>query len=138
MDSGKPTPMKNFLRALKFAWPYRNRVFLSVFCALVVAVLWGLNFTAIYPILKILGSGENLQTWVNNSIERTEKDSIRPLEKRIDELNEWKESIAKNPEALNHEKDQRNCARLLAQNETKLEAARQELYRYRVAKKYID
>ena len=51
------------LRALRYCWPYRHRMVLSVVCALLAAVLWGLNFTAIYPVLKILGSDQNLQSW---------------------------------------------------------------------------
>ena len=31
--------MKNFLRALRFVWPYRHRLFLSIGCALLAAVL---------------------------------------------------------------------------------------------------
>ena len=37
--------MKNFLRALRHAWPYRRRFAVSVFCAAFAAMLWGLNFT---------------------------------------------------------------------------------------------
>ena len=60
--------MKNFLRALRFVWPYRGRLILSLGCALIVALLWGANFTAIYPILKILREGQNLQGWVDSQI----------------------------------------------------------------------
>ncbi len=62
--------MKNFACALRFAWPYRNRIALSVLCAILAAAFWGLNFTAIYPILKIIGSDQNLQEWVNTSIKK--------------------------------------------------------------------
>src|SRR5262245_38651475 len=41
--------MKNFARALRHAWPYRGRLLISVVCALMAAVLWGGNFTSIYP-----------------------------------------------------------------------------------------
>src|ERR1700716_2611934 len=57
--------MKNFLRALRFAWPYRGRLLLSCVAAILAAVFWSLNFTAIYPVLKILGSEKNLQQWVD-------------------------------------------------------------------------
>ena len=53
--------MKNFLRTLRFAWPYRRRLVISIGCALFAAALWSLNFTAIYPILKIFTTGQNLQ-----------------------------------------------------------------------------
>src|SRR5437588_6489394 len=76
--------MKNFLRALRCAWPYRVRLGVSVFCALMAAVFWGLNFTAIYPILKIIGSDMNLQQWVDSEIKRTQKE-LEPLQGKVDD-----------------------------------------------------
>ena len=67
--------MKNFLRAFRFAWAYRGRLFVSVACALFAAVFWGLNFTAIYPVLKILGSDKNLQEWIDSEIQRSQDHS---------------------------------------------------------------
>ena len=52
--------MKNFLRALRHALPYRQRLGISIFCAVCAAVLWGLNFTSIYPVLKLLHTGQSL------------------------------------------------------------------------------
>jgi hypothetical protein len=43
--------MRNFLRTLKYAWPYRRRLAASFACALVVAALWSLNLSDIYPVL---------------------------------------------------------------------------------------
>src|SRR5579884_1047744 len=68
--AGKTRGMKNFLRALRCAWPYRVRLGVSVFCAVLAAVFWGLNFTAIYPVLKIIGSDKNLQQWCDTEIVR--------------------------------------------------------------------
>jgi ATP-binding cassette subfamily B protein/subfamily B ATP-binding cassette protein MsbA len=62
--------MRNFIRALRFAGPYRFRLGISIVCALLAAALWSLNFTAIYPILKIFSSGDNLQSGVDKSIDR--------------------------------------------------------------------
>ena len=61
--------MRNFLRTLKYSWPYRFRLLASVFCALMVAVLWSLNLSAIYPVLKILSTNKNLQQWVDEEID---------------------------------------------------------------------
>src|SRR6516162_8899037 len=60
--------MKNFLRALRHALPYQRRLVLSVVCAALAALLWGLNFTSIYPVLKILGTGQTAQQWVDKRI----------------------------------------------------------------------
>jgi ATP-binding cassette, subfamily B, bacterial MsbA len=76
--------MKSFFRVIRFCWPYRYRLAFSVVCAFMVALFWGANFTAIYPILKILGKDDgnqnNLQSWID--------DQIRVKEKEIDELDQ--------------------------------------------------
>jgi ATP-binding cassette subfamily B protein/subfamily B ATP-binding cassette protein MsbA len=58
---------------MSFSWPYWRRLVASVLCALVVAVLWGANLSAVYPALKLLGSGKNLHEWVNDEIAAQEK-----------------------------------------------------------------
>ena len=58
--------MRNFLRTLKYSWRYRYRLAASVVCALLVAALWSLNLSAIYPVLKILGTDNNLHEWVDD------------------------------------------------------------------------
>ena len=138
MDAGKPVIMKNFLRALKYAWPYRYRVLLSVTCALFAALLWGLNFTAIYPLLTILGGEENLQSWVTKSIDKVEKQSIPAQEEKIKEIKASQEKLAKQPPGKQRDTDMRKHAGYLADAESKLESARHELYRYQVAKRFID
>jgi ATP-binding cassette, subfamily B, bacterial MsbA len=65
--------MRNFLRILKYAWPYRYRLLASVFCALLVAAFWSLNLSAIYPILKILSTDKNLHQWVDEEIDNHQK-----------------------------------------------------------------
>ena len=88
--------MKNFLRAVRCAWPYRVRLGVSVLCAVLAAVFWGLNFTAIYPVLKIIGSDKNLQQWADGEIERVKKD-ITKLENQLSGLAAKLESIEKWP-----------------------------------------
>jgi ATP-binding cassette subfamily B protein/subfamily B ATP-binding cassette protein MsbA len=56
-----------------FSWPYWRRLAASILCALVVAVLWGANLSAVYPALKLLGSGKNLHEWINDEIAAQEK-----------------------------------------------------------------
>ena len=60
--------MKNFLRALRHAWPYRRRLIVSAICAMLAAVLWGLNFTSIYPVLKLLHTTSTPQQWVDDRL----------------------------------------------------------------------
>src|SRR5216683_4354194 len=84
--------MKNFLRGLRCAWPYRGRLAMSFVCALIAAILWGSTFTAVSPVLRILVSKKNLQTWAEDRLSETEKkikeisaDLVEPKKER-DEL----------------------------------------------------
>jgi ABC-type multidrug transport system fused ATPase/permease subunit len=65
--------MNNFVRALRFTWPYRSRLFLSVGCAIMVGVLWAANISAVYPIVKLLfGEGVSFQEWIDGRIAETD------------------------------------------------------------------
>lgn len=129
--------MRNFLRALRFAWPYRYRVLVSVVCAVLAAVFWSLNFTAIYPVLKIIGSGDNLQTWINKTIDNTSA-LIEPSQKKIADLNQEEIKIKLMAPGDARDNLLRKKTAELAQEENKLESARTALYWYQVLKRYID
>src|SRR5262249_38658585 len=129
--------MKNFLRALRCAWPYRIRLGVSVLCAVLAAVFWGLNFTAIYPVLKIIGSDKNPQQWIDGEITRVQT-LTEPHKKPCRNLGEMaRKGDQRDPSTLREAHPRRN-AEDLAGAESKLESARRELYRYQLAKKYID
>lgn len=130
--------MKNFLRALRFAWPYRYRVFFSIVCALLAAAFWSLTFTAIYPVLKIIGSNQNLQQWVNTSIEKVQTDQIEPLQKEVEELLRKETQLKQKPDGQQRNDQLRKMTSELQNREGRLESARSELYRYQLIKRYID
>ncbi|HMB05223.1 MAG TPA: ABC transporter ATP-binding protein [Isosphaeraceae bacterium] len=77
--------MKNFVRLVLFAWPYRVRFGLSLVCALLVALLWGANISAVYPLLKILFYSENCQKWVAEKIIDLETD-VQTIDTRLGEV----------------------------------------------------
>jgi subfamily B ATP-binding cassette protein MsbA len=129
--------MKNLLRALRCAWPYRRRLALSVACAVLAAVAWSLTFTSIYPILKIISNKQNLQDWVDGEITRTQHD-VAISEKRLDELKKHDEQLKQLPMTRQVERELRSVAGDLAKVEGKLEPARRHLYRYRFLKEWID
>jgi ATP-binding cassette subfamily B protein/subfamily B ATP-binding cassette protein MsbA len=129
--------MKNFLRALRHAWPYRFRLILSIFCALMAAVFWGLNFTSVYPVLKLLHTEQTPHQWIEERIKNTNNDidelkgHADRLHKRVDEMeakprNKWVEQVL------------RDLSSDLAKVEGKLEAAHIALFRFQVAKKWFD
>ncbi|RUL82074.1 ABC transporter ATP-binding protein [Tautonia sociabilis] len=77
--------MKNFSRLVRYAWPYRGRFALSLGCAVMVALLWFTELGAVFPLLKILLGGENVQGWVadQTAMHATEAEALRA---RLDEL----------------------------------------------------
>jgi ABC-type multidrug transport system fused ATPase/permease subunit len=64
--------MKNFARLARFAWPYRVRFVLSLGCAVMVALLWFTNLSAVYPLLQILFHSQNCQRWISEELAATE------------------------------------------------------------------
>jgi ATP-binding cassette subfamily B protein/subfamily B ATP-binding cassette protein MsbA len=71
-----------------FSWPYRRQLVTSVLCALLVALFWSANLGAIFPVLKILARGINLQQWVDEEIADHEKnrDKYAAAVKRQNEM----------------------------------------------------
>jgi subfamily B ATP-binding cassette protein MsbA len=131
-----PDAMKNFLRALRHALPYRKRLIASIVAASCAAMLWGINFTSIYPVLKLLHTGQSPQEWVDEQIEDVEKE-ITQLRKEIDPLNEKKADYEHRPRNLFVEQVLRDNARDLSKLESRLSTAQRTLYYYQVARKYI-
>src|SRR5437660_1210237 len=77
--------MKNFARLVRFAWPYRLRFGISLVCAVFVALLYGADIAAVYPLLKILFYNDNCQKWVAKEIVLQETE-VRKINARIAEL----------------------------------------------------
>src|SRR4051794_28622478 len=77
--------MKNFARLVRFAWPYRVRFGLSLACAVMVALLWCANISAVLPLLKILFYSENCQKWVAEQI-ASRQTEVRAIAARMEEV----------------------------------------------------
>src|SRR4051812_30658549 len=98
---GYPRPrrspiMKNFARLVRYAWPYRVRFGLSLLCAGLVALLWGANIGAVYPLLRILFyESQNAQTWVAEKVDSIET-QIQTLGARIEEVDLVAQEVAHN------------------------------------------
>jgi ATP-binding cassette, subfamily B, bacterial MsbA len=128
--------MKNFLRALRRTWPYRRRLAISVVCAVCAAVLWSLNFTAIYPVLKILGSDDTLQEQVDSRIAETER-QIASWNAEIERLTAKKETLKSLPTSTWLEQQQKELAGNMARLESKLNSAWTTQHRFRWVKSYV-
>jgi subfamily B ATP-binding cassette protein MsbA len=133
--------MKNFSRTLRIAWGYRGRLILSLACALMSAILWGLMFTCIDPVLYILKNAgkldNNLQTRQEHKIADSKK-IVDELEPKIATLNEKDEKLARMPAGPWREKERRDLARDLEKLTHKLETARSDLAGLHLSKRFID
>lgn len=91
--------MKNFLRLVRFAWPYRVRFGLSLGCAVMVAVLGFASISAVYPLLQILFYKQNCQQWIKDEVAATEA-GLAATQARLDELDEVERFTTFGPEAM--------------------------------------
>ncbi|MCS7166321.1 MAG: ABC transporter ATP-binding protein [Gemmatales bacterium] len=128
--------MRHFLRALRFTWPYRRRIFASLVCALIVALLWGANFTAIYPVLKVLTRDTNLQTWVDAEIRQKELEIERLLE-LIERRSRELQRVESLPPSRSRERRLAELTHDLAKDEAHLAQARWMLGWFQTLRIYI-
>jgi ATP-binding cassette subfamily B protein/subfamily B ATP-binding cassette protein MsbA len=64
--------MNNFGRALKLALRYRATVAAATGCAFLVAVLWGGNIGALYPVVEVCFQGESVSQHLRVQIKHSE------------------------------------------------------------------
>ncbi len=128
--------MKNFLRALRYAVPYRKRLVVSVLCAVFAAIFWGLNFTAIYPVLKLLRTEQTPQEWIDGCIAEYQRD-IDKLQSEADRLGEEEKQLEKLPPSNFKDRRERDNNAALVKVQSRLEVARRTLYHNQIARKYI-
>ncbi len=75
--------MKNLFRAIQLTFRYKLSIVASIFCALMIGVLWGGNIGAITaPIVEICLKNDNFVDWFERKIGETEKTKI-DLETKI-------------------------------------------------------
>ncbi len=138
--------MKNFLRALRHAWPYRGRLLLSVLCAIAAAVFWGLNFTSIYPVLKLLNTDKTPLEWVEDRIKlydaerqacETELGKLKKSEKELTEKRAASIEDGRLRDTNFFDQQLRDTANELARQERKISWAQSNLYYHQVGRKYI-
>ena len=77
--------MKNFARALRLTLRYRLTLLGLIACSFMVAVFWGGNIGALYPIVEVAFQGKSLQDWAEQSVAKAEAKSAE-LEQQIQQL----------------------------------------------------
>lgn len=129
--------MKNFLRSLRYSWTYRTRLVLSIVCAVVVAILWSLNLTAIYPVLKVLTNDTTLQQWVDDRIDKSQArmDELRQrLDVKRQELGQHEKRAARTPQDDEYEL---RLVAGIARLESELNSVARQQYGYQQLKFYV-
>jgi subfamily B ATP-binding cassette protein MsbA len=132
--------MKNFLRALRHAMPYRRRLALSIFCAMCAAAFWGANFSSIYPVLKLLQDRQSPHEWVDIEIKKIQEkveDYQHQIELKNAELEAHKQEQERKGSSPILEQQIRDANRDLVKLEAKLSPLRRSLYWHQVERKYI-
>ncbi|MFW6171003.1 MAG: ABC transporter transmembrane domain-containing protein, partial [Planctomycetota bacterium] len=77
--------MSNFTRALCDALYYWKSILLATFCSLVVALLWGANIGALFPVIQVTLSETSLQQWLQSEVATTER-KVEELSAEIDTI----------------------------------------------------
>jgi subfamily B ATP-binding cassette protein MsbA len=73
--------MHSFKRALKVALGHRLKIATCVFTSAVIAVLWGGNLTAVFPVVEVIMNDHALPDWIDQKISEAQLE--------IDDANRW-------------------------------------------------
>lgn len=88
-------------RVLPYIWPHRKPVMLSFVFAVLVAVLWGLNLSVAFPVVKVLLEGQSLSQYVATEITSAEakradkSEQLAKIEARIAALTEKRDAASR-------------------------------------------
>jgi len=66
--------MHNFKRAFKIALGHRVNVVACVISAAIVAVLWGGNLTAVYPVVEVIMNDHALPDWIDQKSDEAQRE----------------------------------------------------------------
>lgn len=89
--------MKEFAKALQQAWRHWPALTLALVCSLCVAVLWGANIAALFPIIETTLHGQSLQVWNQKRIERAGQNLVEHAAE-VEKLKQQK-ALSKDDEA---------------------------------------
>ena len=81
--------MKNFGRALRLALHYRGTVLACLASGLLVAILWGGNLTAVYPVVDVIMTDRALPEWMDDQLAEHQEEVVQ-YEQKLSELRERK------------------------------------------------
>lgn len=121
--------MNNLGRALRVAFEQRLLLAATMFCALMVGILWGGNITAVYPFATVAFEGRPLQQWI--------ADEIKESQDTIAELNSERDVLQKQLDAAAPE-EKREINRKLGLLDGRASAEEDAMARFRTAQPYVE
>ena len=127
--------MKNFLRALRYSWPYRGRLCVSLVCAFFAALLWGLTFTGVKPVLEVLMERRSLASCAEVKIAELDE-TVQKITAEKDPLVKKAELERARPPSPERDKNLRNLTMLIAGYDSDLSWLNTEQYFYQLGKLY--
>ncbi|HVT30783.1 MAG TPA: ABC transporter ATP-binding protein, partial [Lacipirellulaceae bacterium] len=73
--------MRNFSRALKVALAHRVNVATCIFTSVIIAVLWGGNLTAVFPVVEVIMNDHALPDWIDQKVDEAQHE--------VDDSSRW-------------------------------------------------
>ena len=86
-------------RVFPHIWPYRGKLMLSLVFAGLVGLLWGLNLSIAFPVVKVLLQEQDLRDYVSQEIDKAEQSiasrttEIENIDKRLSQLPDGDEKV---------------------------------------------
>lgn len=117
----------NFGRVVRMAIRYKFTFAASIFSALVVAVLWGANIGAVYPIVEVVLQDKTMQQWADAKIADCRK-SITAKSAKLETLQAKQANAA----------EDRKLRQDILNTKAEVASATRTLQTYEFAKPYID
>jgi subfamily B ATP-binding cassette protein MsbA len=99
--------MKNFGRTLRLALRYRVTVIACLASGTLVAILWGGNLTAVYPVVDVIMTDRALPEWMDDQLAKHEREVVQ-YEQQLAELREHRATIKNDAKTEKHLQSQIN------------------------------
>jgi ATP-binding cassette subfamily B protein/subfamily B ATP-binding cassette protein MsbA len=85
--------MQNFRRALRIALRHRVNVAACLLTSIVIAVLWGGNLTAVFPVVDVIMNDQSLPAWIDEKIAESDRE-VADSQRWLAQLEQFKDSDA--------------------------------------------
>jgi ATP-binding cassette, subfamily B, bacterial MsbA len=105
--------MSNFGRALKIATAHRVNMVACIVTSCIIAVLWGGNLTAVFPVVDVIMNDQSLPEWIDQKIAESDRE-VAESDRWLAQLNKLKSSDARRIQQQIGEEVKRQQAELAA------------------------